>query len=68
MNCIFEILKCGSYNLQVLKTCPQMTALDPLTHMTPLFLLMAATLSSAQTIGALYTLAVGGDPYNNETF
>ena len=45
-----------------------MTALDPLTHMTPLFLLMAATLSSAQTIGALYTLAVGGDPYNNATF
>ena len=51
-----------------LKAFPLMIALDPLTQMTPFFLSLAATLSSTQTIGALYTFSVGGDPHNNETF
>ena len=51
-----------------LKAFPLMIALDPLTQMTPFFLSLAATPSSAQTIGALYTFSVGGDPHNNETF
>ena len=51
-----------------LKACPLMIALDPLTQMTPFFLSLAATLSSTQTIGALYTFPLDGDPHNNETF
>ena len=50
-----------------LKACPLLIALDPLTQMTPFFLSLAATFSSAQTIGALYTFSVGGDPHIDET-